>query len=153
YLPRMVEYRDLVKVRDAYKLERAVRSELDAAYGTHQSVVQVSKLLSDLVGKIPDLAERHFLNEAIKCYRVEAYRACVVMTWNLAYSHLVHWVLSDTQHLQDFNSAISVRYPKRSSTSVASYDDFIEEFKESEVIEICGTAGLVTANTKRILKE
>src|SRR4051812_25913159 len=51
YLPRMVGYSDLVKVRDTFKLERAVRSDLDAMYGNHQSVVQVSKLLSDLVGK------------------------------------------------------------------------------------------------------
>jgi hypothetical protein len=76
YLPRMAEQKppDLVKVRGGYKLERSVRSVLDARYGIHHSVVQVSKLLSDLVGKVPDLAEKNFLAEAMKCYRVEAYR-------------------------------------------------------------------------------
>jgi hypothetical protein len=86
YLPRLAASKppDLVKVKGGYKLERSVRANLDAKYGVHRSVVQISKLLGDLPGKVPDLAEKNFLAEAIKCYRVEAYRACVVMTWNLA---------------------------------------------------------------------
>src|SRR5579883_904623 len=47
YLPRMVEYGDVVKVRDGFKLERAARTALDAKYGVHHSIVQVSKLLAD----------------------------------------------------------------------------------------------------------
>jgi hypothetical protein len=153
YLSRMVEYKDLMKVRDGFKLERAARITLDAKYGTHHSVVQVSKLLTDLPGKVPDLAEKNFLAEAIKCYRIEAYRACIVMTWNLAYSHLLHWILNDVKRLGDFNAAISRRYPKKPSIKIAVYDDFLEEFKEAEAIEICNTAGLVNSNIIKILKE
>lgn len=51
YLPRMVEYGDLIKAGGGFKLERAVRTTLDAKYGVHHSVVQVSKLLADLPGK------------------------------------------------------------------------------------------------------
>jgi hypothetical protein len=49
YLIRMAEYKppDVVTVKGGYKLERSVRSVLDAKYGIHHSVVQVSKLLSD----------------------------------------------------------------------------------------------------------
>ena len=71
---------DLIKERSGYKLARAVRTELDAKYGVHQSVVQVSKLLAGLPGKSPDIAERNFLTEAIKCYQVEAFRLYVVIT-------------------------------------------------------------------------
>lgn len=152
YLPRMVDYRDLVKVRDGFKLERSIRTALDAKYGTHHSVVRVSKLLADLPGRVPDLAQKNFLNEAIKCYRVEAYRACIVMTWNLAYSHLLHWVLSDARRLADFNAAIPRRYPKKPPIVVANYDDFME-LKESEVVEICSTAGMVGGNVTKILRE
>src|SRR5579884_3335914 len=141
YLLRMVKYGDLLKVRDGYKLGRAVKSTLDTKYGTHHTIVQVSKLLTELPGKVPDLAEKHFLAEAIKCYRIEAYRACVVMAWNLAYSHLLHWILNDAKRLGDFNSGISRRYPKKPRIIIAAYDHFLEELKESEVIEICNTAG------------
>jgi hypothetical protein len=153
YLPRMVEYKDLMKVRDGFKLGRTARAELDAKYGTQHSVVQVGRLLSDLPGKIPDLAEKYFLAEAIKCYRIEAYRACVVMTWNLAYSHLLHWILSDPRRLGDFNAATARRYPKKLPIITAAYSDFLEGLKESEVIEICNTANLLNSNIVRILKE
>ncbi|PZV36888.1 hypothetical protein [Mesorhizobium kowhaii] len=153
YLPRMVDYKDLLKQKSGYKLQRTVRLELDAKYGTHHSVVQVSKLLTDLPGKVPDVAEKNFLAEAIKCYRIEAYRACIVMTWNLAYSHLLHWILNDPKRLSDFNTAIGKRYPKRAGLAISSYDDFLEELKEFEVIEICNTAGIVGRSIIKILKE
>lgn len=154
YVPRMAGYDppDLIKDRSGYKLARGVRAELDAKYGVHQTVVQVSKLLADLPGKVPDLAEKSFLVETIDCYRVRAYRACVVMTWNLAYSHLLHWILADAKRLADFNAAIPVRYPKKTSVAVTKYDDF-EELKESEVIEVCNTATLMSTNIIRILRE
>jgi len=153
YLQRMVDYKDLMKVRGGFKLERAARTTLDTKYGTHQSVVQVSKLLSDLPGKVSDLAEKNFLGEAIKCYRIEAYRACVVMTWNLAYSHLLHWISNDAKRLGEFNAGIARRYPKKPPITIASYDEFLEELKESEVIEICSTAGIINSTVIRILKE
>jgi hypothetical protein len=74
------------------------------------------------------------------------------MTWNLAYSHLLHWILGDTQRLTDFNTAIPRRYPKKAGLIMAKYDDF-EELKEFEVIEVCNTASLVSSNIIRILKE
>lgn len=153
YLPRMVEYGDLVKVRESFKLERTIRTDFDRKYGIHHSVVQVSKLLSDLPGKIANVAEKNFLSEALKCYRFEAYRACVVMTWNLAYSHLINWILSEKARLDAFNAAIPRRYPKRLMLKLATYDDFIEEFKESEVIEICSAANLINSNVTKILRE
>src|SRR5690348_12008176 len=60
YLGRMVENGDLVKERGSLKLGRAVRTQLDAKYGIHQTVIQVSKLLTDLPSKVPNVAERAF---------------------------------------------------------------------------------------------
>ena len=135
YLTRMAEARppDLVKIGGNYKLERSVRASLDTKYGVHHSVVQVSKLLADLPGKVPDLAEKNFLIEAMKCYRVEAYRACVVMTWNLAYSHLLYWILADSTRLNDFNMAILRRFPKKPPITISKYDEF-EELKELKLL-------------------
>jgi hypothetical protein len=154
YIPRMAGYKppDLVKERSGYKLARSVRSTLDAKYGIHNSVVQVSKLLSDLPEKVPDIAEKTFLVEAMKCYRVEAYRACIVMTWNLAFDHLLRWILKDAKRIGDFNAAIPRRYPKKPPFTIVTQDHF-EELKESEVIEVCNTASLMSGNIIKILKE
>ena len=52
-----------------------------------------------------------------------------------------------------FNAAIDRRYPKRAGVTVRNKDDFGEEFKESEVIEVCASAGIVYDNMKKILNE
>ena len=75
------------------------------------------------------------------------------MTWNLAYAHLLYWILNDAERLDDFNAAINRRYPKKSGIQIAAYDHFMEELKESEVVEICKTRWLINANIARILRE
>ncbi|MDX6462539.1 MAG: hypothetical protein QOE55_6236 [Acidobacteriaceae bacterium] len=155
YLTRMADARpaDLLREKGKYKLARQARNELDKSYATHQSIVQVSKLLAELPDKVPDVAEKVFLIEAIDCYRVRAYRACIVMTWNLAFNHLLNWILKDAGRLAAFNDAIPKRYQKRVGVVMKSYDDFFEEFNESEVIEVCNTAATVNSNIIKILKE
>ncbi|TAU26486.1 hypothetical protein ELI48_10095 [Rhizobium ruizarguesonis] len=154
YLPRMAGTKppELLKERSRYRLARAVRSELDAKYGIHQSVIQVSKLLSDLPDRLPDIAERAFLREALACYRAEAFRACVVMSWNLAFDHLLRWVLADATRLSDFNAAILRRFPKKTGLLISSIEHF-EELKESEIIDVCHNASLFSKNTAEILRE
>jgi hypothetical protein len=92
-----------------FKLEVKIREGFDKKYGQHETTIAVSQLLKDLTGKISDEAERLFLSESIKCYNVKAFRAAIVMAWNLAYDHLLHWVLADPQRLADFNSKIVAR--------------------------------------------
>lgn len=154
YLPRMAAAKpaDLLKERGRYRLARGIRSELDKKYGIHQSVIHVSKLLSDLPDRIPDIAERAFLREALSCYRAEAFRGCVVMTWNLAFDHLLRWILSDARRLADFNAAIRRRFPKKAGLVVSAVEHF-EELKESETIDICQNGSLFSKNTAEILRE
>jgi hypothetical protein len=154
YLSRMTESKPPRALRegDTYKLARTARTDLDASYGMHRSFVQVSKLLADLPNKVPDLAEKTFLVEAMDCYRVQAYRACIVMTWNLAFDHLLRWILKDVQRLSAFNFAITKRYPKRTGITIVEQANF-EDFKESEILEICNTANLMSDNIIKILKE
>lgn len=153
YLLRMADYREVMKVKGGYKLERAVRIDLDKRYGVHHSVAAVSKILKELPAKIPNVNERAFLVEALKCYRSEAFRASIVMTWNLAYAHLLDWILKDPTRLDAFNKAISKRFPKKVGIAISSYDSFIDDIKESEVIAICSTASLFNSNILKILKE
>lgn len=153
YLTRMADAKDLIAEKGKYKLARTARAELDKKYGVHHSVVAVSKILTDLPAQVPDIAERAFLQEALKCYRHEAYRSCIVMVWNLAYSHLLDWILADATRLDAFNAAIVKIYPKKKGLVLAKYEDFTEELTEREVVEIANVANVYNSVVFRILKQ
>jgi hypothetical protein len=158
YIMRMhaVNNPDLARERQGFKLTRAVRSHLDAKYGGHPSMQAVSELLTDLPDKVPDVAEKVFLAEAIDCYRVKAYRACIVMIWNLAFDHLLNWILKEPSRLTAFNAAVTKRFqntPKKTHIVINRYDDFADDLKEFEIIELCKTANLLNDNLIRTLKE
>jgi hypothetical protein len=153
HLIRMAEAKppSLIGSAGKYKLHRRDMSALDARYGAHPSTIAASKLLTELPAKVPDLAERAFLEEAINCYRVRAYRAAIVMTWNLAYDHLVHWIFVDATRVAALNAAFAKRFQKKAPTVTRPQD--LETIKEFDVIESCGTARLISSNLVKILKE
>lgn len=153
---RLLERRPKVVLEGAagsIRLEGRIRDALDQKYGQHETTIAVSQMMKDLVGKVPDEAERLFLSEAIKCYNVRAFRAAIVMAWNLAYDHLVNWVLNDPCRLSAFNAKIVARIGTKRGTGlmISKREDF-EDLRENEVIDICGTASLFASeNTKKIL--
>lgn len=142
----------LLKDSKGFRLEGRVREQFDGKYAQRPATASVDALLRSLPGKVSDEAERLFLSEALTCFRNKAFRAAIVMSWNLAYDHLLNCVLAS--HLPAFNAAIPRKFtsPKRAGYSVVKRDDF-EEFKESEVIELCGTAAIINGNTKKILND
>ncbi|MFZ0640642.1 MAG: hypothetical protein WAN33_03895 [Candidatus Acidiferrales bacterium] len=143
----------LLQDSDGYYLEHSKRQLLTERYGEHETTIAISKLLSDLPGKISDQAEKHFLSEAIICYRHRAFRAAIIMTWNLAYDHLINWILKDANRLATFNAHVAQRVGNKraSAINIAVREDF-EDLKESETLDICGTAQLFASeNIKKIL--
>jgi hypothetical protein len=134
-------------------LEHGAREVLDKKYGQHETTIAISKMLKDLPGKISDEAEKLFLSEAITCYHNRAFRAAIVMAWNLAYDHLLHWILKEPGRVAGFNAHIAARVgPKKAAAiTIGNREDF-EELKESETIDIAEIAGLfASTNTKKIL--
>jgi len=142
---------EFLKDGKGYRLEARVRSALDAKYGEAESSISVARLLSDLPSKVPSLDESGFLREALSCYRAKAFRAAIVMAWNLTFDHLLHWFLGDASRLRTFNARISVRYPKKDAR-ITCFEDF-ENLRESEIIEIASSAGLVTSGVTKVLHE
>jgi hypothetical protein len=153
YLPRLAAKKppQLIKVKGGYRLSGAVRRDLDKRYGDDPTVIAISQILSSLPAKVPDLVERAFLSEALNCYRVRAYRAAIIMAWNLAYDHIVRWIFADSSRLQSLNAGIATRYPKKGLT-VAKFEH-LDDLKESELIEACRTSGLLNKNTVGILRD
>ena len=142
---------ELLKDKRGYRLEGRVREAYDARYGTRPLTIVVETMLADLPGKVPDEAERLFLAEAISCFRIKAFRAAIVMTWNVAYDHFEGWIIRN--HLADFNARIPVNFPRRLGIAIAKKDDFSNHFKESEVIEIARSAGFLHDNIKKIMAD
>lgn len=137
-----------------YALEKRLKDDIERKYGQRPAAIQVDKLLQDLPAKVPNLTERTFLDETIICYRAKAFRAAIVMAWNLAYDHLCRYVLN--YKLAEFNTQYPISFAKlhakATMTAVGNMDDF-GELKESQVIQICKSANIITADVKRILDE
>jgi hypothetical protein len=84
--------------------------------------------------------------------QAKAYRAAIVMGWNLAYDHLLHWLLADHARLKKFADALESRSAKRPFERINEYVDF-GGVKESIVIDEARKAGLIDNHDRRRLEE
>lgn len=143
-LERLVARRPVVvlKSREGFALEGRLRAQFDREYGDAPEQIAVSKLLNDLPDKLTSEAQRTFLAEAIACYRIKAFRATIVMSWMMTFDHVLEWLLADALRLGTFNARIATRYPKKKDVQISIRNDF-EELKESEIVAIASSAGLI----------
>jgi hypothetical protein len=145
--------KEAIKDSKGYSLVKKVRDEFDAAYLKRGTTVMVEKLLADLPGKIPDDAERVFLEEALTCFRNSAFRAAIVMTWNLTYFHMCQYVLK--HKLAEFNAEYPIQFAanhkKAKAPVIAKYEDFFADLQESDVIKICRAANILDKEQTKAL--
>lgn len=116
--------------------------------------VQVSAILLDLESRIADPNEQKFYVETRLCLQAGAYRAAIVMAWNLGYEHLVAWIFSDTGRLRSFNDELTGRWLNKAKKRKYEPIDDREDFgstKESIVVDVCHKATLVTKDDFEIL--
>lgn len=142
----------IIKRRNGWKLEHRVLESLNAKYGVREAAVRVDKLLSALPTKLANPDEQSYLEEALTCFRNSAFRAAVVMTWNLTYDHLCYWILADRNRIATFNVQMAKSYAKKGYPPIANRDSF-EEPKEFEVLQVLSSAGLINGGMHMILKE
>lgn len=152
YLKSMVnsQAREMLRSKEGYRLGKEVRDAFDAKYGQRQRTVQVTTLLSDLQTRVPDLAGREYLDEALVCFQNGAFRAAIVMTWNLGYDHLCQYILK--RKLREFNSQLPKSFPRADILAVGKRDDF-SELKESQVLQVCRSANITSSGVHKLLKE
>jgi hypothetical protein len=153
YFTNLENRGDLLRSAVGYKLESRVRDAHEAKYGQRKTTIQVTHLLLSLPAQIPDLAERTYFDEALICYKTSAFRATVVMVWNLAYAHLCDYVLKNK--LSDFNAGWLITFPgmhKSKPKFIVTIDDFRDKLKESEVLAICRDADIITKNVYNVLQ-
>jgi hypothetical protein len=73
------------------------------------------------------------------------------MAWNLCYDHLRDWVFSDSLRLQLFNTGLSTRFTKL-DLQIRKLEDF-DDLKESQFLDVCHTAKLLSRNLEQMLRE
>lgn len=135
----------LLKDAQGYRLASSVRVKL-GQFLVKPIGVQTSSLLSGLIPHVTDISKKLFLNETIACFNSGAYRAAIIMAWNLAYSHVCDQILR--VHLIMFNTQRSKVFPKM--PELTKRTDF-EDYKEANVIEICRGARIFDATVCKIL--
>lgn len=138
-----------IKSKTGYRLERSVYDEIKQEVCNEPKKVQVSQQLSDLVPQIKDSQEKAFLSEALNCYRVEAFRATIIMIWILAIDHLQKYIFG--QKLNDFNNTLA-KNPDKKVQQVVNYDDF-SDLPESKFIELMRAANIISNDVRKILDE
>lgn len=138
-----------LKLPKGYTLERKTADEIDRQVKNEPKKIQVSQELADLVSLVQDSQEKSFLIEAINCFRIEAYRATIVMVWTLAIDHLQKYTFGSC--LIAFNTALA-NHPDKTMKQIVNYDDF-SELKEVRLIELMRSSGIISKDVRKILDE
>lgn len=128
-----------------YTLTRGRSDEISKKVIIDLPKIHVSTSLRELLTKISNPSEKVFLEEAIKTFEVEAYRASIIMVWLLTLDHLFEYILANK--LQDFITALR---RANINKSVHSKDDF-GDIKESQFIEVCRSANIISNDVRKIL--
>jgi hypothetical protein len=157
YLSKAVQKKDrddtplLVHTGKGYRLERKERERIRLTLSSDGHRRETETALRGLVGLLSATAEQSFLDEAVKCYEVSAYRAAIVMTWNLAIHHLYEYVLKN--HVSSFNAELGKVKDKRVKVAaVTSMDDFAD-IPENKFIEIARAANIISNDVRKILDQ
>lgn len=147
-LNRLCSHNILLKNNSSYIFQRKALGDLDSEFGLVKPFLDISPELRELEKKIMDNNKRKFLEEAIHCYEIKAYRASIVMSWILAMEHLQQYIFENK--LKEFNDELK---KQRLKLKVIKTRDDFGEIKEIMFIEICRAAGVISGNVKKILDE
>jgi hypothetical protein len=143
--------KDLIKDDKGLRMAQALRESLASQHGLRDETVLVDKLLSDLPAKLTSPEQQEYLREALLCFRNGAFRAAIVMTWNVAYDHLVSVVVGDKAKLAAFNAMLPTMLGGKKK-AVATREDF-QRWQEGDVIEVCNAGRLVSKEVAKVLND
>lgn len=139
-----------VKVKTGgYRLERTTFNAINGQISHEPTRVAADKQLVLLVEKIADDKERGFLEEALNCYRVQANRATIIMTWLVAMNHMHKYVFENK--LVDFNQAFALN-PEKKMTKIVQLDDF-SALSEDKFILLMKSANIISNDVRKLLDE
>lgn len=130
-----------------YKLNGKLATELSVTLTGTPAKNSLDKELIQIVKTVGEDNERAFLEEALKCYQVAAYRAAIVLIWLVSVDHMQNYVL--TKKLSEFNAELK-KNPDRKVKRIVSKDDF-SDLPENKFIELCRAASIISNDVRKIL--
>lgn len=139
----------LIKTKEGYVFQRGKRKEFESKFLGSTPVLVTSKTLRDLLPKIKSKEQNTFLEEAVKCFEIQAFRASVMMTWLLTMDVIYEYVIANK--LRDFNAGVQA-HGKYKKITFVNKDQF-SEMKESEFIEVLRTSKIISNDIRKILVE
>jgi|GEM_PF-1623567 len=144
----------LLQSGTTFKLAGGARDSLDTKYGDRPITITVHKALAALPGRLTNETQRKYMEEAIRCFRSQCFRAAILMTWNLTYDHLTQWILADPVRLSKFNTKLPNKPPFNvgAGSLISKREDF-EHLGEREVVDICEhkSVSIITTNVHKVL--
>jgi hypothetical protein len=154
YLSNNVRRKDknppkFLRIKDGYQLHRASRTILDGKITKKKIKTKVSNDLRLLLGHISNPEENEFLKEAINCFEISAYRAAIVMVWNLTIDHIYEYILKYEQ--SNFNLALAKNMDKRIKICTVNTKDDFGEIPEGKFIEFCRSVNIISNDIRKIL--
>jgi hypothetical protein len=130
-----------------FRLSNKTRARVVAMLPSTAPPKQMLSQLKNLEESLNDPQQQTFLHEANVCFINGAYRAAIVMAWNLAYHHVCKIIFD--HHLDIYNIRLPLQY--KNEKPIAKFTDF-EDTKESTVIAVAKGAGIISNTTAKILK-
>ncbi len=138
-----------IRIQNSYQLHRSTKESIDGMLNRNPIKKQAAVGLQALLTHVSNPTENEFLREAIDCFEIKAYRASVIMVWNLTVDHLFEYIMK--HELANFNLILSGNTDKRIKvTQILVKDDF-NEIPEGKFIEFCRTAGIISNDIRKIL--
>jgi hypothetical protein len=136
-------------------ITRTLYNELAEQNAISVNVGIVSQQLRQLPSKlILTATQSDLLNETVTCIECGAYRAGVVMGWNLAYDYIRQWVYD--KHLTPFNDVLTTVYMRNGSQMyepIVDYGDFLTgKLGERVFIDTCHRANFIGENLRDNLR-
>lgn len=131
-----------------YRLSASSRDEMARQFPVRETAAQATGLLRALEARMTNSYQRTYLAETLVCFGNGAYRASIVMAWNLAYSHVCDYIFDNA--LAKFNAQLKIVRPK--ADPVVKRSDF-EDLKESTVVEVARGASILSAASAKTLNE
>ncbi len=152
YLRKAVPF--VANTKDGWRLTMAgqqrVREILESKNLALLPPRDVAVTLRKELEQIPEAITAAFVEEAVKCYEYQLYRASVVLSWAGAVATLYDYVLSDPNRLRAFNNEARRRNAKWRD---AITKDDLARMKESDFLDILEAISVIGKNTKQQLKE
>lgn len=139
-----------LRTKNGYQLHRNLRIALESNIIKNPVKAKLKKELREILAYVTNPIENEFLNEAINCFEISAYRASIVMVWNLTVDHLYEYILK--HELASFNLALSKNTDKRVKISIVSNKDDFSEIPENKFIEFCRSANIISNDVRKILE-